>query len=282
MIHINDEFLPIFAKFFSRSTILEFLYKKKPQFIFDSLYNADIDVEQLASKKYKDLFDNVYEYICNKYACEYIYKNEALIFEILSGRHNDDAKLLSEVSVGKSKADIVVINGTTTVYEIKTELDNVTRLESQLDDYLMVFDRINILTCKEKLQSIERILNSKKQYSVVGICIMELQNQVTKIKTYRESSSNFCNLDPSYILTVINNSEFKKLFPKIDANAFINLGLKEVHSIFMQVLKERARNQVFIESMPRSLKMVGSSLQKLSKKDKEKLIVKLDNCIAIS
>jgi hypothetical protein len=282
MIHINDEFLPIFAKFFNRSTILEFLYKKKPHYIIDSLCSANIDVRAFSSKKYKDLFDIVYEYISDKYACEYVYKNEALMFEIISGRHNDDAKLLSEVAVGKSKADIVVINGTTTVYEIKTELDNVMRLESQLDDYLMVFDRVNILTCQNKLSSIEKILESKTQYSVVGICTMEMHNQVPMIKSYRESQTNLCNTHPRSIFNVINYSEFKKFFPDMDISSVTSVDINKVQSMFMQVLKERAKNQIFIDAMPRSLKMIGSSLQKLSKKDREKLIFKLDNSIVIS
>lgn len=53
---------------------------------------------------------------------------------------------MSEFWVDMSKADSVVLNGTSTVYEIKTEFDNLSRLPQQLTDYSKVFDHINVVT----------------------------------------------------------------------------------------------------------------------------------------
>src|SRR5215216_2008453 len=65
---------------------------------------------------------------------EYIYK-AALTHRVLMGRHSlRTACMLSEFRVGRSKADIVILNGTTTVYEIKSERDSLSRLERQIQD----------------------------------------------------------------------------------------------------------------------------------------------------
>ena len=42
---------------------------------------------------------------------------------------------LTELPVGDSKADFIMINGRGVVYEIKTDLDNLLRLENQIRDY---------------------------------------------------------------------------------------------------------------------------------------------------
>ena len=62
---------------------------------------------------------------------------------------------LTEVAIAKSKADFVLINGKAVVYEIKTELDNLERLCSQIDDYYKAFDHVAVVTY-------EKICNSCK------------------------------------------------------------------------------------------------------------------------
>lgn len=43
--------------------------------------------------------------------------------------------MIPEFNVGASKADLAVFNGTSTVYEIKSEIDSTERLKSQMGDY---------------------------------------------------------------------------------------------------------------------------------------------------
>ncbi len=281
MLNISESYLPIYAKFFSRSIILEFLYKRQPKFILETLKNSSADLQKISTLRYKDLFDEVYKKIAKEYLCEYVYKNETLYYEILSNRHSDNAKLLSEVAVGGSKADIVVINGTTTVYEIKTELDTVNRLESQLDDYVKVFDRINILTCETKLKSINEILKKKPEFDVIGIFLLKKNSRKITLDVFKESTSNLANINPETVHQTINFSEFRKYYPHMDKETFIKLEKPEVHQIFSDIIKHRARHQDFLHQMPKSLKMVGSVLQKLNRKEKAELIDKLENYVTI-
>lgn len=282
MLTIHDDFLPIYAKFFSRSVILEFLYKREPKHITSTIKNSNAIAPDKAAKiQYKELFDMVYQQISTRYPCEYVYKNVALFHEILSTKHNDDAKLLTEVAVGNSKADIVVVNGTTTVYEIKTELDTLRRLENQLEDYIRVFDRINVLTCKNKLNGILEILNSRLEFAVIGICIFEETASGIEIVTYKDSQSNLNNIDNLSVYDTINYSEFRKYYPEIVKEDFVSFAKVETHKIFSDIIRTRAKDQDFLQHMPDSLKMVGSVMQKLSRKDKSKLIQKLENYVVV-
>lgn len=76
---------------------------------------------------------------------EYVYRS-ALTQKILLGRHSlNTATILNELRAGNSKADVVVLNGTASVYEIKSERDTLQRLTGQLNDYMRVFASVNVV-----------------------------------------------------------------------------------------------------------------------------------------
>lgn len=101
-----------------------------------------------------DIYESVYRDLQKFYRCEYVYKN-AITSKILVGRHSPStASLLTEVSVGSSKADLVLFNGRSIVYEIKTELDNYRRLPFQVHDYQEVFDRVYVVGYEDKAREL--------------------------------------------------------------------------------------------------------------------------------
>lgn len=51
-----------------------------------------------------------------------------------------------ELPVGDSRADFCKVNGHSSAYEVKTDLDTFYRLEKQLSDYYDVFDYVYIIT----------------------------------------------------------------------------------------------------------------------------------------
>ena len=60
----------------------------------------------------------------------------------MQGEHiPQNSTLINEFRVCNSKADIAIINGKSTVYEIKSKYDSLDRLESQIADYKKVFDK---------------------------------------------------------------------------------------------------------------------------------------------
>ena len=62
---------------------------------------------------------------------EYVYR-AALTHKILMGTHSlRTASMLSEFRTGACKADLVILNGTATVYEIKSERDSLIALQTR-------------------------------------------------------------------------------------------------------------------------------------------------------
>jgi hypothetical protein len=78
----------------------------------------------------------------NKILCHYLRDGESLIVDEL------------KVCNGRSVADVAVINGTLSGYEIKSERDNLARLPDQVDSYGKVFDFMTIVTNHKHLPHI--------------------------------------------------------------------------------------------------------------------------------
>ncbi|MGI6782511.1 MAG: sce7726 family protein [Acholeplasmataceae bacterium] len=57
-----------------------------------------------------------------------------------------------ELNSFNSRADICVVNGNSEVFEIKTIYDTFLRLDDQLHDYSLLYDYINIIIPREKVQ----------------------------------------------------------------------------------------------------------------------------------
>lgn len=69
---------------------------------------------------------------------------------------------------GKRKADIVEINREHLhVFEIKSDIDNLVKLESQIIDYRKIFDYITVVTTKKNIKNVTRICPKK-----VGIILV--------------------------------------------------------------------------------------------------------------
>lgn len=64
------------------------------------------------------------------------------------------AVTIFELPVGESRADLCKVNGHSTAYEIKTDLDTFYRLEKQLSDYYDVFDYVYVITSDARWQSL--------------------------------------------------------------------------------------------------------------------------------
>lgn len=66
----------------------------------------------------------------------------------------------SQVRIGHSIADFVMINGEGRVYEIKSDLDNFDRLYDQLRDYYRAFSKVSVLVSIHELEKIRNVLSS--------------------------------------------------------------------------------------------------------------------------
>lgn len=111
---------------------------------------------------------------------EYVYK-AALTHKILLGTHSlRTASMLNEFRVGSCKADVVILNGTGTVYEIKSERDSLTRLQKQVCAYRDVFAKVNVITGENHIKGVIETIPS-------DVGITQLSDRY-KISTVREAA----------------------------------------------------------------------------------------------
>jgi len=150
-----------------------------------------------------DVYEDVYSYLLRHYRCEYVFKN-VIATRLLLARHTlGKATLLSEFRVGIRKADVAILNGTSTVYEVKTGLDNLDRLSAQLEAYRKVFDRICVVTEPHLIEAVAAVVGE-------GIGLVELTERGA-LKTRREPASNAENVDPGTIFGSLRRAEYTEI-----------------------------------------------------------------------
>src|ERR1700734_493099 len=93
-----------------------------------------------------ELYEWAYQRMHQRYRCEYVFKNEVVLRELLPARHNPAiAAVASEFPLGNNRLDLLVINGTSVAYEIKTKYDHLERLPVQTSVYSFAFERVNVV-----------------------------------------------------------------------------------------------------------------------------------------
>lgn len=187
-----------------------------------------------------------YDYLRTNYRCEYVYKNE-IANQLLLRYHNDNsATLLREVASDRSIADVVIVNGKTVAYEIKTELDNLDRLMGQIESYQCIYDCLNIVTHPAAVEVIQkRVSNS------VGIIVMSTDGCLETVREPTETSGKF---DASKAILTLRQSELVSAYEKYVSKMpkmgsaliytfcqdwYLKLELEDARIVFAESLKSR-------------------------------------------
>lgn len=221
----------------------------------------------VAGLRLDDLFDRGWSLLASRYRNEYVYKNE-LVTRLVFKRHSPrTASFQVELRVGASIADVVIANGTTTAYEIKTEFDTSRRLSSQTSDYLKAFDKVYVVTHPAHIGRYERELDPR-----VGLIILSEKHALTP---YRKASANAENVDPSTIFRCMRRGEY---IDAIEANIgavpampngligaycetlFKQLTTEQAHTALVKALKARTTDKShvdFVSRLPSSLRALG-------------------------
>lgn len=161
-------------------------------------------IENHYQKKHIDIFEEIYLLLSKQYRNEYFYKN-TLLTKLLLHRHSINTTVaLTQIPIGKSKADFVLINGKAVVYEIKSELDNYNRLESQLADYFKAFEHVCVVGPESEFDSLVHMLNS----TPVGIYCLTKRNTFSKTKI-KEPRIHHSELEHKSIFRVLYKHEYE-------------------------------------------------------------------------
>lgn len=148
-----------------------------------------------------------YNYLAKYHRNEYVYKN-ALIRKLIHSYSSRSSVIFSEFKVGCSYADLVMFNGESRVYEIKTELDTSSRLASQLNDYKGFFQKIYIVTHSDHADKYAAMDET------VGIIALSYHAGSIQLRAIREPIKNN-HADASTIMKTLHTNEYKKLVTKL-------------------------------------------------------------------
>lgn len=190
-------------RIFTRNTLRHFIDGKDDSVYLSVVRRYVVNPDQ---KKNRELVSEIYCELRDNYRNEYFYKN-TILNKLLLGVHSiGTTTALTEVAVAKSKADFVLINGKAVVYEIKTELDNLERLTSQIDDYYKAFDHVAVVTYEKNLQSVQRLLDNIDK--PVGIYILRKNG---KLSTMRKPQRYIRDLDKEILFKLLRKNEYEDI-----------------------------------------------------------------------
>lgn len=257
--------LNILNKFFSRNTFRH-CYEDGNDKIYGQVIKRYVD--NSAEKTNLELVSEIYSVLEDKYRNEYYYKN-TLLKKLLLGIHSvNTTTALTEFPIAKSKADFVLINGKAVVYEIKTELDNLERLESQISDYYKAFDHVAVVTCIENVENVKKKLDAMKR--PVGLYVLQKKGT---IKTIRRPEKYIDCLDAEVLYKILRKQEYEQIIlkkygylPEVSAfkyyieckKLFVEIPLEESYTLVLKLLKKRAKIiKAEYEQIPYELKFLA-------------------------
>lgn len=217
----------------------------------DNAYSSVVRryISNADQKNNRELISEIYCELQNNYRNEYFYKN-TLLNKLLLGVHSvNTTTALTEIAIAKSKADFILINGKAVVYEIKTELDNLERLESQIDDYYKAFEHVAVVTYEKNLKQLKKVLDNIDR--PVGIYVLRKNG---KLGTVRKPQKYTGDLDKEIIFKLLRKSEYEYIIaqqygylPEVTQfqyystckKMFLQIPIEESYLQVLRILKKR-------------------------------------------
>jgi hypothetical protein len=217
------------------------------------------------------LFDSAFALLKRKgYRDEYIYR-AALTHNILFGRHSlNTASLLNEFRVGNCKADLAILNGTGTVYEIKSERDSLSRLQRQIASYATVFAQVYVIAADEHVDAVIATVPTS-----VGVLRLDHRQYIVRV---REAADRAADTSPAAIFDAIRTTEARMILewhgmtiPTVPNTAlsaalrklFVELDPRAAHEGMVRVLR-KTRNLLplsnLVAQLPSSLQAAALSV----------------------
>jgi len=177
----------------------------------------------------RDLHKKINELILDGYDGEQVLKYR--LFKVFQ-----TAKLVAayEIKVKNSRVDFLTVNGHTTSYEIKSNLDNLDKLAKQSGDYIDAFEFNNVVIHERHLSK-----------------CLEIIPRTFGIITADKSAHTFIrkpifnrSLNPGAQLSLLTKKEMLKCFGQWEINKVLDLfSAERINELFKLSLKARYRNR---------------------------------------
>jgi hypothetical protein len=186
----------------------------------------------------------IYNNIILKYYPNELSVKSSFINQVLFKANNHVT--IFELPIGSSRIDLCKLNGSSVAFEIKTDLDNLLRLNKQLNDYLEIFEKVYVICSLNKLPDIE-----KETIPICGIYTYSIsKNGNYKFNLYRQALTSK-NLNPEKQLNILRKQEITKNFTdapftnREDTTSLIlqKYTITKINEIFKEAIKSRYQNQ---------------------------------------
>lgn len=213
------------------------------------------------------ILDTTLEVLRKNYRCEYVYK-AAIVDRIIFGRHSPrTASLHIELPVGRSIVDVAVFNGTSTAYEIKTELDSDRRLSTQTPDYLRAFERVYVVTHPSLVARYLRILDER-----VGILALSPRGSLAEVRAANGSGES---IDKHALFRLLRSHEYCQALEQVFGaqprlpngrryghynKLWMELSVEQAHKLTVSAMRARTTSPemvAFMRQMPVSYRALG-------------------------
>tara|TARA_R110000751_G_scaffold110711_3_gene208414 strand:+ start:2865 stop:3653 length:789 start_codon:yes stop_codon:yes gene_type:complete len=256
------------------------------KFINDKILEYDIDLRGGTILTYNDYIKYIYKELRKTYRNEYVYKNTFLNEIIIKNYGLKDSNVINEFRVGNSIADLVMFNGTSKAFEIKTELDSNKRLSNQLLDYKKIFKQSYIIT-HEHLK--DKYLEEDAD---AGIIILKENPRSLKMEEVRPAKVNK-TICPRTLMRIVRTQEYKNIvisyygyLPKMNSFNMFEVCEKLItkipndllNKLFIEELKKRKTNTKNLKVYQKELTQLSLAMN-LGEKKYSKLVEALNQPI---
>jgi hypothetical protein len=253
---------------------------------FASIYQAIVK-ESFKDLTLEELYENSFQLLSKKYRNEYTYKSLLLNKKLIGTHSISNSSMLSELRIGRAKADFVMLNGVSTCFEIKTERDSLQRLPNQLSEYNGYFDQTYVVLSECDVERYQSKISSN-----VGIISLTSRNQFSEVR----SSLTVCEgYSANMAINLLRANELKQIVSTYDSKVEIIpntelvkycekaldfLSPIELKKLVLSQLKKRGmENNNFMMKLPTSLRVAGIAY-KFSIDQRTKLMINLGKVLS--
>jgi hypothetical protein len=262
-IEINKKYYPSIANFFSPIVLASIENNYHSSYFTEICHNSQLLKNIDLSTTIGNFFDSIFHFLLKNYRNEYVYKN-IIANKILLGRHSlKTSQVLTEFRIGRNKADIIILNGTSTVYEIKSEFDSFKRLNEQISSYTKAFEYVNVITSPSH---IKKALNHLSEN--IGVLSFTERNTISTVRTPK---SNIKHIELPLLFESLRKEEYLQIIksyyghiPKVPNTKiyneckmlYCNIPFDKAIKLTIEVLKKRNYSDFLIQhinNIPHSL-----------------------------
>jgi len=217
----------------------------------------------------------------------YVFKNEFLNNWLIKELGETSSQIFSEFRVGNSIADLVMFNGCSKIFEIKTELDSDSRLTLQLENYEKAFNQIFLIIPKSKVHMYE------KQDASVGLITYDpLAENIFSV--YRNAKLNL-DIEATVIMSILHTNEYKTIvrkhyghFPqmtsfnqyKVCSELIFEIPKETLNKLFIHEMKKRSSSDALSSRYYKEFNQLFLAL-KMNRNSKREMIESLKTTIQI-